>query len=115
MADESIIETVQRFLRKVRESGIHARRAVLFGSCARGDCTPESDIDVLVIAPEFDGQRDPDKVRLLWRARANVDIRLEPLACGERQWLEDDGTPLIEIARQQGVMIELGEEAAVNK
>jgi len=33
--------------------------------------------------------------------------QIEPIACGEQQWLEDDASAMIEIARREGQMIEL--------
>jgi len=36
---------------------------------------------------------------------ARTDSRIEPIPCGERQWIEDDVTPIIEIARREGVQV----------
>jgi hypothetical protein len=32
-------------------------------------------------------------VDLLWCQAARTDSRIEPIACGERQWEEDDSSP----------------------
>jgi predicted nucleotidyltransferase len=32
---------------------------------------------------------------------------IEPVACGERQWVEDDASAIIEIARREGARISL--------
>jgi predicted nucleotidyltransferase len=45
--------------------GIPAKRAVSFGSFARGEGNELSDIDLLVIASEFDGPRDIALVKAL--------------------------------------------------
>jgi len=37
--------------------------------------------------------------------------RIEPIACGEREWLEDDSRAIIEIARREGEVITLEPEA----
>jgi len=96
---------VQRYLASLPPLGIHAGRAVLFGSFARGEGDAESDIDLVVIAPEFDGTRDTSLVKALWRATA-ADDRIEPIPCGEREWASGDGRPILEIARREGVVIE---------
>jgi hypothetical protein len=33
--------------------------------------------------------------------------RVEPIACGERRWLEDRESPIVEIARREGIEIDL--------
>jgi predicted nucleotidyltransferase len=86
----------------------------LFGSWARGEARPDSDIDLVVIAPEFDGQRERRLVNRLWELRAAIREawRIEPIPCGERQWIEDDTSPIIEIARREGEVITLAPGAA---
>ena len=106
MVAESVNLTIRRYLAAVRAAGIQARRAVLFGSYARGEAGPWSDIDLVVIAPELD---DPNVRRLvdkLWELRAVTDSRIEPVACGEREWETDTARPILELARREGVMIE---------
>lgn len=105
MVDQSTQLTVQRYLRAVREAGIHARRAVVFGSHARGEANEWSDIDLVVIAPELDNLTDRRLVSKLWELRAHTDSRIEPIACGERQWETDGESPILEIARREGIMI----------
>lgn len=109
MADAALVDVVRTYLAAVRKSGIHATRAILFGSCARGEAGPHSDIDILVIAPEFDSPGDTHGAGLLWELRASTDSRIEPIPVGEREWEEDEGTPVIEIARQEGRPISLAD------
>ena len=105
MVDPSIREAVQHYLKAAEAIGIHARRAVLFGSHARGDAGEWSDIDLVVIAPELDGRKDRRLVAKLWELRAVTDSRIEPIPCGEREWETDDSRPILEIARSEGIMI----------
>ena len=107
MADRSIIAVVRAYLEKVQSAGIHTKRGIIFGSCARGDAHADSDIDLVVLAPEFDGKRDRRLTDILWELRAVTDSRVEPIGVGERQWEEDDETPIIEIARNEGVEVQL--------
>ncbi len=112
MVNQAILNIIQAYLQIINESGIQTKRAVLFGSWARNEARPESDIDLLVIAPEFDGQKDRKLISQLWRLRVAIPDawRIEPIACGERQWLEDDASAMIEMARREGQMIELGSQ-----
>ena len=105
MVESSIITLVKRYLSVLPEYGIHARKAVLFGSFARGDTHEWSDIDLLVIAPEFDAAQTIDFGKQLWRATAIADDRIEPIPCGEREWETQGGRPILEIARREGIVI----------
>ncbi len=106
MVEQAIVESVKDYLASLPRYGIHASRAVLYGSFARGEDNADSDIDLVVVAPEFDGRRDVALVKALWRATASDD-RIEPIPCGEREWKSGDGRPIIEIARREGVVIEV--------
>ncbi|MGC9397161.1 MAG: nucleotidyltransferase domain-containing protein [Anaerolineae bacterium] len=90
MVEPAITRVVQDYLRTVRQAGVLARYAVLFGSHVRGDPRPDSDIDLLVVAPEFDEPYDRHQVDLLWALRAVTDSRIEPIGVGERRWRDDD-------------------------
>ena len=112
MADQSIVDIVRTYLKAANQAGIRASRGVLFGSWARGEARLDSDIDLVIIAPEFDGHLNRELVSRLWELQAFTDWRIEPIPCGERQWLEDDTSPMIEIARREGEVITLIPEPA---
>lgn len=105
MVDPAVVDAIKRYLAVLPRFGVHASRAILYGSFARGENHGWSGIDLVVVAREFDGLRDRKLVEQLWIATSEADIRIEPIACGERQWLEDDGTPIFEIARREGIEI----------
>ena len=107
MVESKIMTTVRRYLAALPSFGIHPRRAVLFGSFARGEGHEWSDIDLIVIAPEFDGPRTIAQVEQLWHATVSADNRIEPIPCGEREWETDDSRPILEIARREGQTIEV--------
>jgi len=107
MVKNEIIRIVRAYLEEVRAAGINARRGIVFGSMARGTFNVDSDIDLIVLAPEFDQKRDRSRTDLLWALRARTDSRVEPVGVGEKQWEEDDETPIIEIARREGFEVRL--------
>ena len=113
MVKETVLNIIQSYLDILKASGIQASQAVLFGSWARGEQREESDIDLIVIAPEFDNGLDRNLIDKLWELRVNIPEawRIEPIACGERQWLEDDKRIILEIARQEGQMIPFNPQA----
>jgi len=71
MVEPAIVGVIQKYLEAVQSFGIRVSQAILFGSYARGDALPDSDVDILVIAPEFDGPYDKSRVDLLWVLRAD--------------------------------------------
>jgi hypothetical protein len=42
---------------------------------------------------------------MLWRLRARVDYRLEPLLVAKSKWDHDDGSPMLAAIRQEGRLI----------
>ncbi len=105
MVGQPIDVVVRQFLRALAEVGIHARRAVLFGSHARGTADEWSDIDLVVIAPELEPPTNRQLVNKLWELRATTDSRVEPIPCGEREWETDQSRPILEIARREGIAV----------
>jgi predicted nucleotidyltransferase len=104
MVEQSIIDSIKRYLKELVSCGIHPSQAVLFGSFAAGKANEFSDIDLVVIAPEFDGTRTVPLVKALWRATI-ADNRIEPIPCGEKEWVTNQSRPILEIARKDGVII----------
>ena len=105
--DGGVVEIVKKYLRALEGVGIHSHRGILYGSFARGEATQWSDIDLIVIAPEFDGPRKLPAVESLWRMTGAADNRIEPIPCGEREWETEEGRPILDIARREGVEISL--------
>jgi predicted nucleotidyltransferase len=116
MVAQSIIDSVRKYLQAVNAEGIPIEQGVIFGSQVRGVSDEWSDIDLLVISKKFDHIRNRDDINLLWRIAARTDSRIEPIAVGEYQFVEDDSSAIIEIARREGqsVRIEETEEDTLN-
>jgi predicted nucleotidyltransferase len=105
VADPAIVDIVRQYLRNLAQQGIPARMGVIFGSYAVGHPHQWSDIDLVVVSRTFDGTFSRDAINSLWRVAARTDSRIEPIPCGERQWVEDEVTPIIEVARREGVQV----------
>jgi predicted nucleotidyltransferase len=102
---QSVIETVRVYLRAVNANGIPVSFGVLFGSQARGTADDESDIDVLVVSPHFDGKKDRRETAMLWHLTLDTNTRVEPVPVGEREWKVDDSRAIVEIARREGTIV----------
>jgi predicted nucleotidyltransferase len=106
MLESTVLTSVKKYMTVLQGAGIDVEMAVVFGSQATGTAHKWSDIDLLVVSPQFDAMRDRSSANLLWRLAAQVDSRIEPIPCGSLQWREDDSSAIIEIARRQGEVLE---------
>ncbi len=84
---------------------VHPRRVVLFGSHARGDARPDSDVDLMV---EMDVELDPREreaaIRELWQDSAwHVDPKVYDSALVERM-RDQPGHLLYSIVREGRVV-----------
>ncbi|HET56264.1 MAG TPA: nucleotidyltransferase domain-containing protein [Ignavibacteria bacterium] len=101
MVDAKVIKVVREYIQELMLKGILIKKAFIYGSHVHGKPNQESDIDLMLISPLFDN--DTDKyMPSLWLSRIRTDNRIEPVAVGEKRFLEDDTSPLIEIVRREG-------------
>lgn len=107
MARPEVLKLVKRYVAELESRGIPVSRVVLYGSEARGTAGEWSDIDLVVISPVFDEQGGGRFVDVLWESTLVTRGRIEPVPCGERRWLEDTGSPIVEIARREGIELDL--------
>ena len=104
MVETKIIELVKQYLTVLSNESIIISKAFIYGSQANGTATEESDIDLMLISPMFDESTDKF-AHVLWLSTRKVSYKIEPIAIGEKRFLSDDGSPLIEIVRQEGIEI----------
>ena len=107
MVSPAIVNRVQNYLLRLTESGLPVSFGVVFGSYAVGTANPDSDIDVMVVSPQFDSKIERKWINQLWRIAAHTDSRIEPIPCGKDQWQHDTSSAIIEIARTQGQQVAL--------
>ncbi|TAL69776.1 MAG: nucleotidyltransferase domain-containing protein [Bacteroidetes bacterium] len=101
-----ILKMVKEYLQELNKNGIKITRAILYGSYARSEQNENSDIDLLLISPLFDNGSNKYAGKI-WQLTKVSDYKIEPIAVGEKRFLEDDATPLLEIARTEGIEIAL--------
>lgn len=97
-----IVSAVVRYVQALEDDGVNVQAAYLFGSRAKGNHRPDSDIDVAVICTGL-SRRDPRRTRQLWRPARGVDIRIEPVAFAPEDFVEEN--PLVWEIQQHGVRI----------
>lgn len=101
--DEKIDIAVGKYLELIREKYSDIESAYIFGSCAKGKSTDDSDIDLALIFTNLDGsQRFDLQVQLLLLA-AQIDSRIEPHPIS----LDDfnSGNPFVVEIKKTGIEI----------
>jgi len=73
MVDPTIIAKVKEYLQTLSHSGLSVAFGVVFGSQATGQANALSDIDLIVVSPQFDGKISRDIINKLCPARARAD------------------------------------------
>lgn len=68
---------VNQYLRLLRQE-IRIHRAMVFGSYARGNPRPDSDIDLAIFSPDFDDRREIENMQYLFKKTCAVDTTIEP-------------------------------------
>ena len=98
MLDEQALQqAVDRIVAAVRPS-----RVIIFGSYGRGDATEDSDLDLMVIAPEV-GNKYEEMIRLN-RVVGNVGTGVDLLVYSEREYQRRSQVPgtVLYWARKEG-------------
>jgi predicted nucleotidyltransferase len=62
LTQDAVIATVRDYACEITTHGVHLRKVILFGSFAKGTQHEWSDIDVALVADEFEGL--PQDMRL---------------------------------------------------
>jgi predicted nucleotidyltransferase len=105
MVQREAINIVRQYIKNLNAGGIIIQFAYLFGSYARNEATLESDIDVLLVSDDFD-TTDDIILSKPWLPKFRNDFRIEPIAIGTKRFETDDVSPIIELAKQEGIRIQ---------
>lgn len=102
-ADQVVI-LVKRYIAELERNKIPIRKAIIFGSYAKGDAKKESDIDVALVSEAFSGDRFEDRRKII-PLRREIDNRIEPLPFRPEDF--ENGGILAEEIRKTGVVVSL--------
>ena len=103
LTDETLIAEAGRRLAAAAPNA----RVILFGSHARGEARPDSDLDLLVIEPEV-SKRRAESARLRRELR-NLEVALDVIvvsAAHVEEWGGVPGTMVNEALREGRVLVE---------
>ncbi|TNF46141.1 MAG: nucleotidyltransferase domain-containing protein [Bacteroidetes bacterium] len=105
MVQGEIINIIRQYIKNLNAGGISIQFAYLYGSHARNEATPESDIDVLLVGDVFD-TNDDVILSKPWLPKFRNDHRIEPIAIGTNRFETEDVSPIIELVKQEGIRIQ---------
>jgi predicted nucleotidyltransferase len=95
---------VKRYIAELERNEIPIRKAILFGSYAKGYAKEESDIDVALVSEAFSGDRFEDRQKII-PLRRKIDKWIEPHPFKPEDF--ENGGILVEEIRKTGVVIPL--------
>lgn len=104
MGKRQIEKIVRKFIKALKQEGIFVDRAILYGSYAKGNPRPDSDIDVAIISKDFGKDRLAEGMQL-FRVAGKVDSRLEPVPISIQAFKKDTWVPLIYEIRENGIEV----------
>jgi predicted nucleotidyltransferase len=99
---DKTIKNIKKYILELERNKIPIRKAILFGSYAKGLARPESDIDVALISDVFSGDRFRDRQRII-PLRRKIDSRIEPLPFTPEDF--DNGGMLAEEIKKNGILV----------
>jgi len=99
---DKTIKSIKKYILELERNKIPIKKAILFGSYAKGLARPESDIDVALISNVFSGDRFKDRQRII-PLRRKIDSRIEPLPFTPEDF--DNGGILAEEIKKNGILI----------
>ncbi|MCI0551692.1 MAG: nucleotidyltransferase domain-containing protein [Anaerolineae bacterium] len=101
-------EALRTFIRQIRaDYPKQVVQTILFGSKARGDSTPDSDIDVLVILKEEDGPIRNQILTIASRISLDYNVLLNPIIASESRYQRQQGFTFYQNATRDAVRLTL--------
>ena len=101
-------KALNAFVKKVKEKyGDRVERIILFGSFARGDCSEESDIDLLVITSgdRFEMQRNLSGMAVDILLERGVYISVKAVTTKEYDFMKKINTGFYQSIAREGVAV----------
>ncbi|MEW6234934.1 MAG: nucleotidyltransferase domain-containing protein [Candidatus Omnitrophota bacterium] len=86
MDKNAVLVIIERFRMLLEAKGIKLSKIILYGSYAKGDYTPASDIDVVVISDDFADKSYWERIEILSDAIYEIFEPIEAVAMTTEEW-----------------------------
>lgn len=96
---------VNRYVQNLQAHGIEVEQIILFGSYARRRAHQGSDIDLAVIAPQFEHLNWRERYEVLGLANMSLRAPIQALGYSPRQWREAERGSFADKIRRTGKVI----------
>src|SRR2546421_12386754 len=88
MDKDAALKLVRQFRESLRANGVRVARVILFGSHAMGTAREDSDIDLIVISPDFSAQELWDRLQLMAPSIWETHTPMEVIPMTPEEWEE---------------------------
>ncbi len=106
MSRQDVLALVRNYVLNLNHSGIPVEKVFLFGSYARNEAKPDSDIDVLLVSDVFENA-DEKILAKAWSLDLRVDYRIEPVMMSNMEYNTDDLSPIIDETKRTGIEVKI--------
>ncbi|MFH1838462.1 MAG: nucleotidyltransferase domain-containing protein [Candidatus Kuenenbacteria bacterium] len=97
-----IKKTIDQYLEILKKDKLLIKKAIIFGSWAKGTAHKWSDIDICIISSSFNKKKDP--LNYLWAKRiVNKNVHIEPIGFHPKDFINEN--PLVWEIKKTGKII----------
>ncbi len=96
---------IKKYISELEKNGLEISKVFLYGSHAYGTPNEDSDIDLVIISPQFDDVNREKYSAILWLATEVVDYLIEPIGVGEKFFNSNRFSPLLDLVKSKGLEI----------
>jgi predicted nucleotidyltransferase len=96
---------IARYREQLGRMGICVEKAILFGSSLRGEAQEGSDIDLLIVSPDFARMNTRERLELLGLAAARIWEPVETIGYTPQELSKAEPATLLQEILQTGVAV----------
>ncbi|MEK6767064.1 MAG: nucleotidyltransferase domain-containing protein [Planctomycetota bacterium] len=102
MVEKKVVKKIEEFVKALKRDNINVVKVILYGSRVSGKAHEYSDIDVVIVSPDFGKDRFEEGVRL-FKIACEIDSLIEPVPISLESYEKDTWIPLIYEIRVNGI------------
>ena len=107
MVQKALVNKLQRYRKALQDARIPVEKLILYGSRARGEHRPDSDIDICVVSRTL-GKSRFDEIIILNRIGRKIDLLIEAVPCSLHNWRKNKTSPLLHEIHTTGIEVSIG-------